>query len=140
MNPTPYLNLDNVDLLCHDVAAMVDFYHDVLGLPFFLPYEPGQEWAALQAGNVTLYVFRTNSTVTPPRRVHVAAEDPPGLSAFGLTVPDLDAAVADLDGRVTWAGAARRWDHPSGIWYRFRPFRDPEGNVLSITEPHKSPA
>ncbi|WP_103500380.1 MULTISPECIES: VOC family protein [unclassified Streptomyces] len=133
------MHLDNIDLLCRDVERMVGFYRDILGLPLFLPYEPGSGWAALQAGEVTLYIFETASTEQPQRRVHVAAQDPPGLSAFGLTVTDLDEAVAALDGKVTWAGEARRWDHPSGIWYRFRAFHDPEGNVLSITEPHKVP-
>ncbi|MGP4110212.1 VOC family protein [Streptomyces sp. 4N509B] len=131
------MRLDNIDLLCRNTQRMVDFYHGVLGLDFFLPYEPGDSWAALQAGDVTLYVFETTSTAEPVHRVHVAAVDPPGLSAFGLVVDDLDAAVARLDPHVSWAGDARRWDHPSGTWYRFRAFYDPEGNVLSVTEPHK---
>ncbi|UED83941.1 VOC family protein [Streptomyces profundus] len=134
------MNLDNIDLLCRDVDRMVDFYRDVVGLPLFLPYESGQGWAAFQAGAVTLYIFETGSAEAPHRRVHVAADDPPGLSAFGLAVADLDAAVAALDPKVTWAGEARSWHHPSGIWYRFRAFYDPEGNVLSVTEPHKRPA
>jgi len=135
--PLEPLHVDNLDLVCRDIKPMRAFYQDLLGLPLLFPFEEGSGWFAVQAGPVTLYVFETSSRVDNVVRVHVASEDPPGLSAFGLSVNDLDAAIVELDGRVTWAGETREWRHPAGTWYRFRPLRDPEGNVLSITETHK---
>ena len=60
------------------------------------------------------------------------------VRSFAFAVDDLDAAVAELDGKVKWAGDEERWDHPSGTWYRYRSFHDPEGNLLHVTEPHKA--
>ena len=34
------LRIDNMDILCKDVQAMVDLYHGTLGLPFLLPTSP----------------------------------------------------------------------------------------------------
>jgi glyoxylase I family protein len=128
--------IDNIDLLVHDAEAMARFYHDVLGLPFFLPYEPGQAWFACQAGDVTLYVFETKVEGDPAHRTDDTDTNPAGVDSFAFAVDDLDEAVAGLDGRVEWAGPAERWDHPSGIWYRYRSFYDPEGNIVHVTEPH----
>ena len=46
--------------------------------------------------------------------------------------------MAELDGKVEWVDdEIITWKHPSGTWYRYRPFFDPEGNMLYVTEPHK---
>ena len=40
-----------------------------------------------------------------------------------------------------WSGPATRSSRGStrrGTWYRYRPFYDPEGNMLYVTEPHKT--
>jgi catechol 2,3-dioxygenase-like lactoylglutathione lyase family enzyme len=129
--------IDNLDVLCRDLDAMVRFYHDVLGLPFFLPYQPGQDWAAIQAGDVTVYILQTPAGDGQPRRTSVTKQDPPGIDSFAFEVADLQAAVAELDGKVSWAGPAEVWEHPGGTFYRHRAFYDPEGNLLHITEPHK---
>jgi catechol 2,3-dioxygenase-like lactoylglutathione lyase family enzyme len=132
------LRIDNLDLYCSNADALARFYHDVIGLPFFLRYEPGSGWCALQAGDVTLYVFESPGNHPSPR-TPVTEENPPGLDSFAFAVNDLDAAIADLDGKVAWAGDVERWDHPSGTWYRYRSFHDPEGNLVHVTEPHKAP-
>lgn len=130
--------IDNLDILCRDVEEMVDFYHGTLGLPFFLPYERGEGWAAMAAGNLTVYIFATEVGDHPPRRTPVNAENAAGLDSFAFEVDDLDAAIAGLEGRVDWASdEIITWRHPSGTWYRYRPFYDPEGNMLYVTEPHK---
>jgi len=130
--------IDNMDILTHDVQRLVGFYHGVLGLPFQLPYEAAEEWAAIDMGNVTLYLFKSEVGAHPGRRTEVNAENPPGLDSFAFEVDDLDEAVAALDGKVDWVCAEEIvWRHPSGTWYRYRPFHDPDGNMLYVTEPHK---
>jgi isopenicillin-N N-acyltransferase-like protein len=132
------LRIDNMDILCKDVPAMVDFYHGTLGLPFLLPYQPEEEWAAVEAGNVTIYIFKSEVGEHEPRRTPVNPENPPGLDSFAFEIADLDDAVAALDGKVSWASdEVITWRHPSGTWYRYRPFYDPEGNMVYVTEPHK---
>ncbi|MEU3345804.1 VOC family protein [Streptomyces sp. NPDC006700] len=133
--------IDNTDILTHDVQRLVDFYHGVLGLPFHLPYVPEEKWAAIDLGNLTLYLFASEAGEHAPRRTEVNAENPPGLDSFAFEVDDLDAAYAALDGRVEWVtGQEIVWNHPSGVWYRYRPFYDPDGNMLYITEPHRARA
>ena len=129
--------IDNFDVYCSDTREMAAFYHDVLGLPYFLPYEEGAGWAALQAGDVTIYIFESPGAHPAPRS-NVTEENPPGIDSFAFEVADLDASIAELEGKVKWAGDPERWDHPSGTWYRYRSFHDPEGNLLHITEPHKA--
>ena len=131
-----YARIDNVDLLCADADAMADFYHGVLGLPFYLPYEPGEGWVALDAGNLTIYVFQTENADREPRRTPVNEVNRPGWDSIAFQVDDLDAEIARLDGRVEWAADVIKWEHPSGTWYRYRPMYDPEGNMFYVTEPH----
>ncbi|MGA5702720.1 VOC family protein [Peterkaempfera bronchialis] len=133
--------IDNMDILTHDVPRLVDFYHGTLGLPFLLPYAAEEEWAAIDFGNLTLYVFKSEVGEHAPRRTEVNPENPPGLDSFAFEVDDLDEAVAALDGRVEWVTREQIvWKHPSGVWYRYRPFYDPDGNMLYITEPHQGAA
>lgn len=130
--------VDNMDILTRDVPRLVDFYTEVLGLRFSLPYVPEEEWAAIDLGNLTLFVFKTERGENPPRRTAVNLEDDPGMDSFAFEVDDLDAAVAELDGRVEWTtDEPISWEHPSGTTYRYRPFFDPDGNMLYVTEPHK---
>lgn len=130
--------IDNTDILTRDVHKLVDFYHGVLGLPFHLPYEPDEEWAAIDAGNLTIYVFKSEAGEHAPRRTEVNPDNPPGLDSFAFEVDDLDTAISELDGRVDWVSDVISWDHPSGAWYRYRPFYDPDGNMLYVTEPHRA--
>lgn len=131
--------MDNLDIVCDDLPAMVRFYHETLGLPLRFPYEAGQEWAALDAGNMRIFLLVGNGDQPAPRRPATKSEAPPGLDSLGFAVDDLDAAIAELDGSVEWAAEPREWRHRSGTWYRFRAFYDPAGNLLSVTEPHESP-
>jgi catechol 2,3-dioxygenase-like lactoylglutathione lyase family enzyme len=129
--------LDNLDILCKDADRMARFYNGVLGLPFFLPYEPGQGWVSIQAGDVTIYVFETREREREPRRTPDNETNRPGFDSFAFAVDDLDATIAVLDEEVEWAGEETRWEHPDGTWYRYRAFYDPEGNMIYVTEPHK---
>jgi catechol 2,3-dioxygenase-like lactoylglutathione lyase family enzyme len=131
--------IDNLDILCSKVGPMVDFYHGVLGLPFLFPRDGHEDWAAIEAGNLTIYIFETAVGEHAPRRTPINPENPPGFDSFAFEVDDLDAAISDLEGQVAWASdEIIKWEHPSGTWYRYRPFYDPEGNMLYVTEPHKA--
>lgn len=125
----PIKRLDNLDVFCSDLTAMVAFYRETLGLPFNLPYEDGQGWAGFQAGDVVVYLIEAGSGEHAPRRP--AGPGPPGLDSFAFEVDDLEAAIAELDRKgVEWAG-----DVIDSPWYRFRGFYDPEGNLLYVTRP-----
>jgi glyoxylase I family protein len=133
--------IDNMDIVTRDVGRLVGFYAGTLGLPFFLPYEPGSGWAAIDLGNLTLYILETKRPGDVPRRTAPTVEAAPGLDSFAFEVDDLDAAVAALDGKVEWAAATPgTWRHTGGTHYRFRAFLDPDGNKLYVTEPHKAAA
>lgn len=133
--------MDNMDILTNDVPRLVSFYHETLGLPFFLPYEasdlPEEQWAGIDFGNVVLYIFHTTNAGAVFRRSSVNLEDPVGLDSFAFEVADLDEAIRELDGKVDWVhDDVTPWHHPSGVWYRYRPFFDPDGNMIYVTEPH----
>lgn len=128
--------IDNMDILSRDVDKLVQFYHGVLGLPFYLPYHKDEEWAAIDLGNLTLYIFKSVVGEHPPRRTAINPENVPGYDSIAFEVDDLDEAEAELDGKVEWVDGRIDWKHPSGTWYRYRPFFDPDGNMLYITEPH----
>lgn len=131
--------LDNMDILSNDVQRLVDFYHGTLGLGFFLPYVADEKWAAIEMGNVTLYLFHTTNTAPVERRTAKNLEDKPGFDSFAFEVENLDEAMAFLDGKVEWVTADPiEWQHPNGTRYRYRPMFDPDGNMLYVTEPHKT--
>lgn len=127
---------DNIDVLCTDIPKMAAFYHDVLELPFLFPHEEGEDWFAVQSGDVTLYFF-PGSGPHAPRFAANSDLNPPGIECFAFSVADLDEAIQALEGKVEWIDDVEEWRHPSGSWYRFRYLYDPEGNKLSITEPHR---
>jgi catechol 2,3-dioxygenase-like lactoylglutathione lyase family enzyme len=123
--------LDNIDVLCTDLDAMVAFYRDVLEVPLLFPYDPESGWAGFQAGDVTIYFITVEGAAPPLRRIPGAG--PAGFESFAFAVDDLDAAIAELSGRgVQWAGEIVESD-----WYRYRGFYDPEGNLLYVTVPDR---
>jgi catechol 2,3-dioxygenase-like lactoylglutathione lyase family enzyme len=122
--------LDNIDVLCTDVDALVAFYRNTLGLRLRLPYEPGQGWAGFRAGDVVIYFIEEGHGPHPPPRF-TGAENPPGLDSFAFEVEDLDEAIAELDEHgVQWAG-----EIVTSEWYRYRGLHDPEHNLVYLTEP-----
>jgi catechol 2,3-dioxygenase-like lactoylglutathione lyase family enzyme len=132
-----FARIDNIDLLVNDLQKTVDFYNGVMGLDFFLPYDPDSGWVALDCGNLTLYIFETTTTERNPRRTTQNEVNRPGWDSMAFEVDDLDATIAEFDGKVEWADEIIKWEHPSGTWYRYRPIYDPEGNMFYVTEPHK---
>ena len=88
--------LDNIDVLCADVATMERFYREVLELPHVLPYDPDQGWAGFQAGDVTIFLI--GSSETPGPRA-IPGAGPPGFESFAFQVDDLDQAIAEFERR-----------------------------------------
>jgi catechol 2,3-dioxygenase-like lactoylglutathione lyase family enzyme len=125
--------LDNIDVICTDLESMRAFYVELLGLPLRLPYEPGQGWIGIRAGDVVIYLIEEDGARLPPHPPprFTGAANPPGLGSFAFEVEELDAAIVELDGHgVDWAG-----DVVASEWYRYRGLHDPEGNLVYLTEP-----
>ena len=142
--------LDNMDIVVNDFATMVDFYRNVLGLPLHPHgYEPEKGWAMFMCGDVDLVLLSVPDADRGERqRTANYNEDPAGVHSFAAEVDDIDEAIAALDEHgITWAGETNIYgageflgevpgDDFSGIWYKFRSFYDPEGNVMHICEVH----
>jgi len=124
--------LDNVDIVCQNLDVLVPFYRDVLALPEAHPYHKEQGWAGFKAGNVTLYlIVVTPGNSAEEARVAAPIGERPGLESLAFEVDDLDEAVGWLSRRgVVWATEVIE-----SPWYRYRGFRDPEGNLLYVTRP-----
>jgi isopenicillin-N N-acyltransferase-like protein len=142
--------LDNMDIVVNDFVTMVDFYRDVLGLPLHPHgYEPEKGWAMFMCGDVDLVLLSVPDADRGERqRTANYNEDPAGVHSFAAEVDDIDEAIAALDAHgITWAGETNIYgagefltevpgDDFAGIWYKFRSFYDPEGNVMHICEVH----
>jgi len=121
--------LDAADLVAFVATAKEDearaFYGGVLGLPLV---EDGPFALVFDARGVMLRVAK------------VSAVDPAPYTVLGWSVPEIRAAVAALAGRGVvferYAGMPQDelgiWTSPSGA--RIAWFRDPDGNVLSLTQ------
>jgi catechol 2,3-dioxygenase-like lactoylglutathione lyase family enzyme len=134
---TDLLRFDNIDVYCRDIPGMVRFYRDVLGLTLLYPHADDSDWFAIQSGDVSIYFL---SASPEAHDAHFPPAQCLGISSFSFEVADLDAAIQKLDGNVEWSDDIDEWRHPNGTWYRYRFFTDPEGNNVSVTEPHKIPA
>ena len=142
--------LDNMDIVVNDFATMVDFYQNVLGLPLHPHgHEPEKGWAMFMCGDVDLVLLSVPDADRGERqRTANYNEDPAGVHSFAAEVDDIDEAIAALDRHgITWAGDTNIYgageflgdvpgDDFAGIWYKFRSFYDPEGNVMHICEVH----
>src|SRR5690349_13125363 len=139
-----------MDIVVNDFPRMVRFYKEVLGLPLHPHgYEPAKGWAMFMCGDVDLVLLSVpHADRVGRRKTANYVADPAGVHSFAAQVEDIEEAIAELDRHgIEWAGdlkiygagqfldAAPRGDF-GGIWYRFRSFYDPEGNVMHICEVH----
>lgn len=83
--------LDNIGIAVTDLERSLTFYR-ALG---FKPEYQDETSAFLRAGTVALYLFKT-STPAPGLRSFDLSGNPAGLDHLSLTVPDVDAACAQL--------------------------------------------
>jgi catechol 2,3-dioxygenase-like lactoylglutathione lyase family enzyme len=121
--------LDSADVVAFVGTARAEaaraFYGDVLGLPLV---DDGPFALVFDAHGVMLRVTK------------VAAVDPAPYTVLGWSVPDIRAAVAALGGRgVVFERYPGMQQDELGIWAspggaRIGWFRDPDGNVLSLTQ------
>ena len=108
-----------------DLASSREFYEGVLGLPLT---EDSSFAVAFDAHGTQLRVTRVEQRVAAPYTV------------LGWGVPDIARAIRELTARAVaferYAGmdqdADGVWQAPSGA--RIAWFRDPDGNVLSLTQ------
>lgn len=124
--------LDNVDIVCQSLDVMVPFYRDVLALPQAHPDVEEQGWAGFKAGDVRLYLIAGRAGTSAERaRATAPIGERPGLESLAFKVDDLNEAIGWLSERgVAWATEVIE-----SPWYRYRGFRDPEGNLLYVTQP-----
>ena len=144
------LRLDNMDIVVRDFPAMVEFYQNVLGLELHPHgYAPEKGWAMFMCGDTDLVLLGVPDA---PREAHQRTgnyvQDPAGVHSFAMQVENLDDAIVELDKHnINWAdkmmhyGAGGFLEAPPeddfpGMWYRFRSFYDPEGNVTHLCEVH----
>lgn len=115
--------LQLVTLHVRDYETSLKFYGDTLGLKLVDKVEP-VKWAQFEvAPGVTLGIHADAS--------EPGARAPGGSSGFYFTVPDVDAAVAELERRgvkITEKPA----DKPYG---RDAYFEDPSGNEIALVQP-----
>ena len=125
--------LDNIDVVCTALEPMRRFYVELLGLTLRLPYEPGQGWVGIRAGDVVIYLIEEDAATLPPHPAprFTGAANPPGFDSLAFEVADLGDAIAELDAAgVSWAG-----EIVESEFYRYRGLHDPEGNLVYLTEP-----
>ncbi len=103
-----------------DVDRAVEFYRDVLGLPFLFRVE-GQPMAFFDCDGVRLYLGVPESEAYHAR----------GMLYF--SVPDIDEAHGELSGRgVTFLDAPHVVHRDEDHELRMAFFTDPDGNNLAL--------
>jgi predicted enzyme related to lactoylglutathione lyase len=122
MSATPTASIvtgvDFVTVPTRDVAAAVEFYGNVLGLPCSVRYDK-VDGAEFETGNLTLSVLDTTG---------VGMEFQTNKNPIALRVGDLEAARAELESRgVAFQGET----FDSGVC-RMAMFADPDGNALML--------
>ncbi len=87
--------LFHVAIKTDDLEASVAFYRDVLGGDVLESGDAGSgfEYAALSVADKRIYCFEQ-----PPYEINgLAADLPTGILHYGFVVPDVDAAVEELE-------------------------------------------
>ena len=110
--------IDHVYYWTSDMDRSVAFYRDVLGLS--LSRREGSNWAEFEAGPIRL-------------ALHGAVEGhplTPGGATASFQVDDLDATLADVQGR----GAEVGHRGEVGAEARYAILRDPDGNSVQLIE------
>ena len=122
MTPLPIRGMDYVILLCHDLAAMRRFYHEVFGFPV---YHDSPDWIELQVGSSLLALRARGRSYDGAIPSGVAGVQ----LAFRVTPDDLDGWHVKLIalGVVVLEGLTDK-----GYGHRTAFYRDPEGNIVEL--------
>lgn len=116
--------------LVDDVSRSVDFY--VEGLDFSVLMHPGPGFAALERDGVRLYLNAVGGDGGASQPMpDGSVPGPGGWNRFQLSVDDLDAQIAVLEG----VDARFRGDVVDGNGGRQILVDDPSGNPIEIFEP-----
>ena len=119
----------NVRYIVDDVDAAIEFYRDRLG--FDVDMHPAPGFARLSRSGVKLFL---NAPGAGGAGKAGGDPKPGGWNRFQLTVPDLAAAVDDLER----AGACFRGEPVDGTGGRQVLVEDPSGNPIELFEPAES--
>jgi catechol 2,3-dioxygenase-like lactoylglutathione lyase family enzyme len=148
------VQIDHVNIVVSDLAAMTSFYRDVLGLKVTKEATISGEWIGRTVGlgevhaDVVYLDFPAGPRIelirynrpSMPRPADVDKPNSPGLRHMAFRVDDIDATATRLraagvrffsdvqtvpDAQVTYAGGVRK---------RLIYFQDPEGNLLELCE------
>lgn len=122
------LRLDNVGIAVRDAAASHAFFARIPGLT---PGELRGSTFTVPVGGASLFVFETDSVSAGDVRSTNFGSNPRGLDHLALEVADIDAASTQFE------AAGIRFE--GGIWgdageFRYRGFKDPDGNMLYIIQ------
>lgn len=121
-----FKRFDNAGVAVSDLARARLFYEGVLGLP----WTGDESGATVAVGGVSLYVFATGGPPGPARSAELFS-NPVGIDHLAFEADDFDADVAELTRRgVSWL--SETVGEPGG--FRYRGFRDPDGNCLYLIE------
>ncbi len=119
--------LDNIGIAVTDAAASVEFYVSKLG---FEGQAEGGE-GSVQLGDISLYIFESKSASRDVGRGADYYSNPVGLDHLAFEVDDIEAAATEFEGRGVVFEAEIVGDPGT---FRFRAFKDPDGNMLYIIQ------
>lgn len=112
-----------------DLGASVAFYRESLGFEEELLVPPA--FAMLYRGDLRLLLSVPGTAGAGEVPPGVQPPGPGGSNRMALQVPDLDAAVTELQHR----GASFRSTAPAGVAVRQVLVEDPSGNLVELFEP-----
>src|SRR5262245_29643573 len=115
-------SIGQIAVTVEDVPTMVDFYRDVIGLPFLFDV-PDQDMAFFDCDGVRLYLSKASSPQFVSRPI------------LSLRVDEIDHVVERLRSHgVTFLAdpAMAHEDDRHELWLAF--FNDPEGHPLALME------
>jgi len=132
----PFLRIDHVTLMVRDLKRSVEFYTQKLGFEVRgeTPPERNVKTVFLQCGdaNLDLYGMVEGEPFVPEHREHEV-----GLVHIALKVEDVDRVYEELVKRGVGFHIKPFYQPRSGRKIAF--FKDPDGNVLHITDGESKP-
>ena len=112
-----------------DLDKAVTFYRDLLD--FEVELQPSPMFAMLYRGDLRLLLSVPGGGGGASSLPDGSTPEPGGWNRFAVKVPDLEAAVAELQGE----GATFRNDIVKGAGVKQILLQDPDGNLIELFEP-----
>ena len=120
----------HIAVICSDYAKSLAFYRDVLGMEVMSEhYRAARDSYKTDLALNGCYLIELFSFPNPPKRV--TGPETAGLRHLAFEVPDLAAAVRELDGKAV-AHEDIRTDEFTGRRFVF--FKDPDGLPIELYE------